>query len=57
MDAGDIYDTQNFSFKSKRKTSLYNQEVSYYGTKALLTATERYFSGDFVPTKLDYNNP
>jgi putative two-component system hydrogenase maturation factor HypX/HoxX len=32
MDAGPIYDTVNFSFQRKRKTELYNKEVSTYGT-------------------------
>ena len=32
MDAGAIYETRNFNFESKRKSTLYNSEISYYGT-------------------------
>ena len=57
MDAGAIWDSIEFSYDSKRKTSLYSQEVSDSAVKALLNSTERFFSGTFTPTPLDYTNP
>lgn len=43
--------------KHKRKSSLYNQEVTEAGIQAMLEAVENFFSGNFTPEKLDYCKP
>lgn len=57
MDAGAIWENRDFAFESKRKSSLYNQEVSDYAVEALLSATENFFNGGFTPEPLNYSNP
>lgn len=57
MDAGDIWDSREFLLLNKRKSSVYNKEVSDYGLDALLSSTENFFSGQFKPESLDYSNP
>jgi putative two-component system protein, hydrogenase maturation factor HypX/HoxX len=55
MDAGAIWNSRNFKFDHKRKSSLYNQEVADAATEALLESTKRYFDGGYVPETLDYS--
>lgn len=57
MDAGAIWSTKNFKFDMKRKSSLYCDEVTEYGSQALMEATKKFFHSDFIPETLDYNNP
>jgi putative two-component system protein, hydrogenase maturation factor HypX/HoxX len=57
MDHGDIWDTRNFMFEQKRKSSLYNQEVADAANDALLESTSRFFSGSYTPLPLDYLQP
>jgi len=57
MDAGAIWSTKNFNFEMKRKSSLYCNEVTEFGSRALMEATNRFFNSDFTPEPLDYSNP
>ncbi|WP_292995719.1 hydrogenase maturation protein [Nitrosomonas sp.] len=57
MDAGDIWASEIFPMRFTRKSSLYRHEVVEAATNAVLTAIERFQSGTFMPTPLDYSRP
>jgi putative two-component system hydrogenase maturation factor HypX/HoxX len=36
---------------------LYNKEVSIFGAQSLLNSVDKFFSGNFTPEPLNYNDP
>ena len=58
MDAGDIWSTETFPMPPihlTKKSSLYRHEVVDAAVSAVLTAIDRYVSGNFKPQPLDYS--
>ena len=57
MDAGDIWAAETFPMRLAKKSSLYRNEVVEAAVRAVLAAVERFQSGKFKPTPLDYSDP
>ena len=60
MDAGDIWATETFSMPSihlTKKSSLYRHQVVEAAVCAVLTAVERFASGNYTPLPLEYSYP
>ncbi|MHB0926617.1 MAG: hydrogenase maturation protein [Gallionellaceae bacterium] len=57
MDAGDIWAAETFPMRLAKKSSLYRNEVVEAAVRAVLAAVERFQSGTFKPTLLDYSRP
>ena len=56
LDAGDIWESQNFKMKAVSKSYLYRHEVSDATIKCLLESIKKFESKKFIPEKLDYNH-
>jgi putative two-component system hydrogenase maturation factor HypX/HoxX len=57
MDAGDIWAAETFPMRLAKKSSLYRNEVVEAAARTVLTAVERFQSGNFKPMPLDYSRP
>ena len=57
MDAGPIWSSFNFKMRKAKKSSIYRHEVTEAALKAILQTVERFESGNFVPSTLDYSKP
>ena len=57
MDAGDIWAAETFPMRLAKKGSLYRNEVAEAAVRGVLLAVERFQSGNFKPTPLDYSRP
>ena len=57
MDAGDIWAAETLPMRFATKNSLYRHEVTQAAVRAVCSAIERYQSGRFRPTPLDYTRP
>jgi putative two-component system hydrogenase maturation factor HypX/HoxX len=57
MDAGDIWAAETFPMRLAKKSSLYRNEVVEAAVRVVLAAVERFQSGTFKPTPLDYSRP
>jgi len=57
MDGGDIWAAATFPMRLAKKSSLYRNEVVEAAVRAVLTAVERFQSGNFKPAPLDYSDP
>lgn len=55
VDSGPIWATYEFPTRDASKSSLYRDEVTRAGVKAMLIAVRRFESGLFVPAPLDYS--
>ncbi|WP_245671879.1 enoyl-CoA hydratase-related protein [Desulfuribacillus stibiiarsenatis] len=56
MDAGDIWATHNFPVRNASKSALYRKEGCDAAIKGLLDTIEKFESGTFKPTPLDYSH-
>ncbi|HRC86796.1 MAG TPA: formyltransferase family protein, partial [Thermoanaerobaculia bacterium] len=56
MDAGDIWAWETFPTRAATKSSLYRNEVVEAGVRAALKSVERFESGSFRPTPLNYSD-
>ncbi len=52
MDGGPIWASENFPMREGKKASLYRIEVTAAAVRAVMTAVERFASGQFVPKRL-----
>jgi len=57
MDAGDIWASRTFPMRAASKSSLYKNEVVDAAIAGLLETVERFASGTFRPTPLEYGQP
>lgn len=57
MDAGDIWDTEEFLVRGAGKTSIYKREVSAAAVRLIKHAITNAQQPDFKPRPLDYRNP
>ncbi|BCG63632.1 MAG: putative two-component system protein, hydrogenase maturation factor HypX/HoxX [Methyloprofundus sp.] len=57
MDMGDIWAKKTFPMRNTTKSSLFNREVTQGAIDCLWEVLTYFDAPDFIPTKLDYNNP